>query len=75
MKHFYSHALMLLVQLPDEGPSDLIRQNKIDASRMDRHISRSDLNVQQRPSHQEQGKADFFQPLPQFFLARESSQC
>jgi len=52
MKHFYSHALMLLVQLPDEGPLDHIRQNKIDARTMDRHINGSDLNVQQRPSRQ-----------------------
>lgn len=53
MKHFYSHALMLLIQLPDERLSDHTRQNKIDAHTMDRHICGSDLiNVQQRPSRQ-----------------------
>ncbi|HTK88324.1 MAG TPA: hypothetical protein VL329_11345 [Nitrospiraceae bacterium] len=50
MKHFYSHALMLLVQLPDDGRSEHIGPSKIDTRTTDRHISRSDLNAQQSPS-------------------------
>lgn len=52
MKHFYSHALMLLVRLPDEGPLGHITQSEIDTTAMDRHNSRSDVSVRQRPSGQ-----------------------
>ena len=47
MKHFYSHALMLLVQLPDDGRLEYIGPNKIDTRMTDRHISRSDITAQQ----------------------------
>jgi hypothetical protein len=45
MKQFYSHALMLLVQLADDGRSEYIRPSKIDTRTTDQHISRSDINA------------------------------
>jgi len=41
MKPFYSHALMLLVQLPDDRPSCRIMQSEIDTQAMDRQIGKS----------------------------------
>jgi hypothetical protein len=52
MKHFYSHALMLLVQLPDKGASCRMTESEIDTKAMDRHISRSEVSVRRLPSSQ-----------------------
>lgn len=45
MKPFYSHALMLLVQLHDDRPSCRILQS--DTPGMDRQISTSEVTVRQ----------------------------
>jgi hypothetical protein len=50
MKQFYSHALMLLVQLADDGRSERNGPSKIDTLTTDQHISSADFNVQQSPS-------------------------
>jgi hypothetical protein len=52
MKHFYSHALMLLVQLPDKGALCRMTESEIDTKGMDRQISRSEVGVRRVPSRQ-----------------------
>lgn len=50
MKHFHSHALMLLVRLPDKPASCRMTESEIDTRAMDRHIRRLESNVRQLPS-------------------------
>jgi hypothetical protein len=50
MKHFYSHALMLLVRLPDKPASCRVSESENDTRAMDRHISRLESNVRRLPS-------------------------
>lgn len=52
MKHFYSHALMLLVQLPDNGGSCHMMESRNETKSMDRHVSRSEISVRRHPSSQ-----------------------
>jgi hypothetical protein len=52
MKHFYSHALMLLVQLPDKAVSYRMMEREIDTKAMDRHLSRSEVSVRRPPTSQ-----------------------
>ena len=52
MKHFSSHALMLLVQLPDKGASHRMTESQIDTKTMDRHINRVEVSVRGLPSGQ-----------------------
>ena len=47
MKHFYSHALMLLVQLPDDRPPCRIMQSEIITQVMGQQINRSVVSGRQ----------------------------
>lgn len=50
MKHFYSHALMLLVRLPDKPALCRMTESEIETRAMDRHINRLESNVRRLPS-------------------------
>jgi hypothetical protein len=52
MKHFYSHALMLLVQVPDKAASCRLGETEIDTKTMDRRINWSGMSDQRPPSTQ-----------------------
>ena len=52
MKHFNSHALMLLVRLSDKGASCRMTESEIETKATDRHISESEVSVRQHPSSQ-----------------------
>ena len=52
MKHFYSHALMLLVQLPDKGASCRTMEREIETKAMDRHVRKPEVGGRHLPSRQ-----------------------
>ena len=59
MKHFYSHALMLLVQLQDDRPSCRIVQSEIDTPAMGRQIRRSEATVREPLPFSDMGRHQF----------------
>ena len=59
MKHFYSHALMLLVKLPDDRPPCRIMQNEIIPQVMDQQINRSAVSGRQSLPINDIGRGPF----------------